>query len=97
MATKTKGSFRESVSQTWQSAKSSAKQAYNSAKNYGSKYASDIRQAYDVGYSRGWDDAYTIPKRFGSKTAASFGYNKGIKSHWNTDKYAKQYERKGKK
>lgn len=63
----------------------------------GRKYKSDVRAAYDIGYARGWDDAYDVPKRFGAKTAAAYGYRKGIKYRRKTDKYTKQYARKGKK
>ena len=66
-------------------------------KDYGKKYKNDIRKAYDVGYSLGWDAAYEIPKRFGAKIAAAFGYRKGIKYRYKADKYLKQYNRKGNK
>jgi hypothetical protein len=95
-ATKKTG-FKESVKNTGTKVKNYASKKYQSAKEYGRKYKDDIRTAYDVGYSRGWDDAYDIPKRFGSKTAAAYGYKKGIKSRHKTDKYTKQYSRKGNK
>ena len=61
-----------------------------------SGYRSDMKTAYGKGYVKGWDDAYDIPKRFGAKTAAAYGYKKGIKQRYKTDKYTKQYQRKGK-
>ena len=94
-ATKKTG-FKESVKNTGTKVKNYANQKYQDAKAYGNKYKTDIRTAYDIGYARGWDDAYDIPKRFGSKTAAAYGYKKGIKSRHKTDKYTKQYNRKGK-
>ncbi len=66
-------------------------------KRSGSKYKTDIRTAYDMGYARGWDDAYDIPKRFGSQSAAALGYKKGMRNRHRTDKYTKQYQRQGKK
>ncbi len=61
------------------------------------RYRDDIRSAYDTGYKRGWDDAYDIPKRFGAKTVAAFGYRKGIRNRCRSDKYINQYQRGGKK
>lgn len=91
-----KTGFKESVKNTGTKVKNYANQKYQSAKAYGKRYKDDIRTAYDIGYSRGWDDAYDIPKRFGSKTAAAYGYKKGIKSRHKTDKYTKQYNRRSK-
>ena len=34
---------------------------YQKTKDYGRKYKSDVREAYDIGYARGWDDAYDVP------------------------------------
>lgn len=77
--------------------KDTVNKGYQKTKEYGRKYKSDVREAYDIGYARGWDDAYDVPKRFGAKTAAAYGYRKGIKCRRKTDKYTKQYARKGKK
>lgn len=77
--------------------KDTVNKGYQKTKVYGRKYKSDVRAAYDIGYARGWDDAYDVPKRFGAKTAAAYGYRKGIKYRRKTDKYTKQYARKGKK
>ncbi len=62
----------------------------------GGKYGADVRAAYDMGYAKGWDDAYDIPKRPGSQTAAALGYKKGMRNRHRTDKYMKQYQRQGK-
>ena len=56
-------------------------------------YKDDILSAYGIGYAKGWEDAYTIPKRFGSVAAATHGYKKGIKNHYKSDKYASQYNK----
>lgn len=60
------------------------------------KWRDDIRTSYDKGYSKGWDEAYNIPKRFGSKLAAAYGYSKGIKHRYRSDKYITQYNKQGK-
>ena len=44
----------------------------------------------------GADAIYMGAERFGAKTAAAYGYKKGIKQRYKTDKYTKQYQRKGK-
>ena len=62
-------------------------------KKYWSKYKADIDEAYGVGYVKGWEDAYSIPDRFGAKTAAAHGYKKGIKSRKKADKYNSNYTR----
>ncbi len=92
-----KSGFKDSVNKGYQKTKDYAKKKTEQVKGYGRKYKSDIRDAYDIGYARGWDDAYDIPKRFGAKTAAAYGYRKGIKCRHKSDKYTKQYARKGKK
>lgn len=99
MATTTakKSGFKESVKNTGIKVKNYANEKYQSAKKSVNRYKSDIRTAYDIGYSKGWDDAYDIPKRFGAKTAAAYGYKKGIKCRYKSDKYTKQYNRKGNK
>ena len=63
----------------------------------GKNKTSAIRSAYDMGYARGWEDAYDIPKRIGAKTAAAHGYKRGAKNRVKSDKYIQQYERGGKK
>ena len=95
-AVKQKKSFKESVQETGAKAKAYAKKQGEKVKTYGKKYGADLRMAYDVGYKRGWDDAYDIPKRIGAKTAAAYGYQKGIKNRVKSDKYIKQYQRGGK-
>ena len=85
-AVKQKKTFKETV-----------KEAGSKVKAYRKKYGADIRTAYDKGYARGWDDAYDIPKRIGAKTAAAYGYKKGLAKRRKADKYTKQYNRGGKK
>ena len=96
-AVKQKKTFKESMQETGSKVKAYGKKKYEQAKTSAKKYGSDLRTAYDVGYKRGWDDAYDIPKRVGAKTAAAYGYKKGIKNRIKTDKYTNQYNRGGKK
>lgn len=96
-AVKQKKTFKESVKETGQKAKAYAKQQTDKVKQSARRYGSDIRSAYDIGYSKGWNDAYTIPKRVGAKTAAAYGYKKGISHRRRSDKYIKQYNRGGNK
>ena len=95
-AVKQKKTFKESVHETGVKAKAYAKKQGEKVKTYGKKYGADLRTAYDIGYKRGWDDAYDIPKRVGAKSAAAFGYQKGVKNRVKADKYIKQYNRGGK-
>ena len=96
-AVKQKKTFKESMKETGGKVKAYGQKKYEQAKTYGKKYGSDIRNAYDIGYKRGWDYAYDIPKRLGAKTAAAYGYKKGAKNRVKSDKYIKQYYRGGNK
>ncbi|MBQ3220588.1 MAG: hypothetical protein IJB34_01350 [Clostridia bacterium] len=96
-AVKQKKTFKESMKETGTKVKDYGKKKYEQAKTSAKKYGSDVRSAYDVGYARGWDDAYNIPKRFGATTSAAYGYRKGVKNRRKADKYTNQYNRGGKK
>lgn len=96
-AVKQRKTFKESMQETGGKVKAYGKKKYEQAKTSAKKYGSDIRTAYDIGYKRGWDDAYDIPKRVGAKTAAAYGYKKGAKQRVKSDKYIKQYQRGGNK
>ena len=60
-ATKQKKTFKESMQETGGKVKAYGQKKVEQVKNYGKKYGSDIRTAYDIGYKRGWDDCYDIP------------------------------------
>ena len=94
---KQKRSFKDTVKDTGSKAKAYAKKQGEKVKHYGKKYASDIRTAYDIGFARGWVESYDIPNRVGAKTAAAYGYKKGLSQRRKSDKYIKQYNRGGKK
>ena len=95
MATKTikKSGLKESIKKTETKAKNYAIKTWQSAKEYLNKYKIDIRKAYDVGYSKGWDDAYDIPNRIGTKTASALGYKTGVACRIKADKYTKDYKK----
>ena len=94
---KQKRTFKETVKDTGSKAKAYAKKQGEKVKTSGKKYGSDLRIAYDIGYARGWDESYDIPNRMGAKTAAAYGYKKGLSQCRKSDKYIKQYNRGGKK
>ena len=82
MAEKTKVGFKQKM-----------KNAGTKVKNYSKTYVGDLNRSYDIGYSRGWDDAYEVPNRFGAKFVAGVGYRKGVKNRIRSDKYIKQYNK----
>ena len=98
MATETtkKSGFKDTVNKGYQKTKDYARKKTEQVKSYGKKYKSDVKTAYEIGYSRGWEDAYDVPKRFGAKTAAAYGYKKGIKNRRKSDKYQGQYKSRSK-
>lgn len=91
-AVKQKKTFKESMKDTGNKAKAYAKKQTDKIKQYGKNYKSDLQKAYETGYAKGWDDSYDIPKRVGAKTAAAYGYKKGITNRRKSDKYVKQYK-----
>ena len=90
-----KSGFKESAKNAGNKVKSFVSKKYQSAKKKVSNYKSDIRTAYDIGYAKGWDDAYVVPKRWGAKSAAARGYKKGLKQRCKSDEYIRQSQRKG--
>lgn len=75
--------------------KSYAKKQTDKVRQYGKNYKSDLQKAYEIGYAKGWEDTYDIPKRVGAKTAATYGYKKGLTNRKKADKYTKQYKGNG--
>ena len=66
-------------------------------KHKGKSYKGDIVDAHDIGYALGWDHAYDIPDRLFAKTAATYGFKKGMRNKHRIDKYNKIYQKQGKK
>ena len=75
--------------------KSYVKKQTDKVREYGKNYKSDLQKAYEIGYAKGWEDTYDIPKRVGAKTAATYGYRKGLTNRKKADKYTKQYKGNG--
>ena len=91
--TKKPSRFKESMQKTGAKAKAYANKKYQSAKTYANNYRGDLTKAYDIGYKRGWDDAYDVPKRVGARTAAACGYKKGLKNRKKADTYTERYNK----
>ena len=88
-----KGNFKQSVSNFSKKTKAFVSDKATKVKNYSKEYGSDMRQAYQVGYKRGWEDAYEIPNRFGARAVASYGYGRGVKKHHAADKSVENYKK----
>ena len=91
--TKKTGSFKETAKKKADQAKEYVSKKYDSAKSYARNYADDISKAYEIGYKKGWGDAYDIPKRFGARTTAAFGYHRGVAQRHKADKYVEKYKK----
>ena len=70
MAAATKKSFRQTVSQGYQKAKTKTK-----------NYSSKVEQAYKAGYVSGWKDRDKVPTTFGCRQSAMLGYGHGLRDH----------------
>ena len=86
--TKQKKTFKESVQGAGGKVMAYGQKKIEQAKASVQRYGSDIRTAYDIGYKRGWDDAYCIPKRASARAAAARGFKKGVTNRYRSDKYA---------
>ena len=91
-AVKEKKTFKESMKETGNKAKAYVKKQTDKVKKYGKNYKSDLQKAYAIGYGKGWEDSYNIPKRPCAKLAAVYGYKKGISNRRKSDKYVSQYK-----
>ena len=65
-------------------------------KAYRKQVKHDRDTAYDVGFKRGWDEAYNIPKRYSARSAAAQGFKKGVLNRYRSDKYANYRKTKSK-
>ena len=63
-------------------------------KAYQKQLKSDKNSAFDVGFKRGWDEAYNIPKRYSARSAAAQGFKKGVVNRYRSDKYANYHKTK---
>ncbi|MBE6645321.1 MAG: hypothetical protein E7612_08105 [Ruminococcaceae bacterium] len=59
------------------------------------EYFVGVKDAYDIGYKSGFEDAYRIPKKIGSQVSAVSGYKTGLGAHMKAQKaFAKYHKRK---
>ena len=72
---------------------SSLKSKVSKAKAYGKQYADDFSKAYSLGFSHGWDNAYSYPNRTGLRSVAGIGYRNGIKSRYKRDMLQSNYKK----
>ena len=63
-------------------------------KAYQKQLKSDKNSAFDVGFKRGWDEAYNIPKRYSARWAAAQGFKKGVVNRYRSEKYANYHKTK---
>lgn len=85
--TKKKSRFGETVKKTGSKAKSYAGKKYQSVKSSFGRYKDDLDNAYSIGYRKGWEDAYAVPKRVGAKSKAAKGYKHALCDRKKSDKY----------
>ena len=52
-----------------------------------------IDKAYSIGYSKGWNDAYNVPRTVGARAAAAFGYDRGVRNRRRSDTYVKRFNK----
>ena len=52
-----------------------------------------LDKAYSIGYSKGWNDAYNVPRHVGARAAAAFGYDRGVRNRRRSDTYAKRFNK----
>lgn len=67
----------------------------NQSKARRPKYKDAMKESYTIGYARGWEDAYELPKRIGARKVAAIGYQKGARNRKKSDKYVSQYKKRG--
>ncbi len=51
-----------------------------------------LKDAYDMGYKIGWDEAHKIPNKFGARYSATKGFGKGVRNRYRTDNYVGKYK-----
>ena len=87
-AKKSESCFKRTVKKAGAQTKAFVDKKVAQAKEHRRQYENDIDAAYDIGFQKGWNEAYNIPKRSGARAAASKGFKKGIVNRYRADKYA---------
>ena len=63
------------------------------AKQKARSYSDKLKQAYDCGYSAGYEAATNIPQVFGARNAASIGFYNGARASYKSEKSKKKYSK----
>ena len=84
---------KNSIRSGWNKTVNYSNRKIQTAKTYARKYKTDIDSAYAYGYTRGWNDAYSYPSRFGSNAVATFGFYRGSSNRRRVDKYNYRYNK----
>lgn len=95
-ATKKESGFKSTMKKAGAKTKAYAKKKTEQVKEYRRQVKSDKDTAYDVGFKRGWEEAYNIPKRASARSAAAQGFKKGVINRYRSDKYAQSHKKKSK-
>ena len=87
-AKKSESGFKRTVKKAGAKTKAFVDKKAAQAKEHRRQYENDIDAAYDIGFQKGWNEAYSIPKRSGARASAAKGFKKGIANRYRADKYA---------
>ena len=91
---KSESGFKRTVKKAGAKTKAFVGKKTAQVKAYQKQLKSDKNSAFDVGFKRGWDEAYNIPKRYSARSAAAQGFKKGVVNRHRSDKYAKHHKTK---
>ena len=91
---KPESGFRRTVKKAGKKTKDFVGKKTAQVKEYRKQYKSDADYAFDMGFKRGWDAAYVIPRRASARSAAARGFKKGINNRYRSDKYANYHKSK---
>ncbi|MBQ8212814.1 MAG: hypothetical protein IJZ80_02300 [Clostridia bacterium] len=95
-ATKKESGFKSTMKKAGAKTKAYVGKKTEQVKEYRRQVKSDKDTAYDVGFKRGWEEAYNIPKRASARSAAAQGFKKGVVNRYRSDKYAQSRKKKSK-
>ena len=93
-ATKKESGFKSTMKKAGAKTKAYVGKKTEQVKEYRKQVKNDKATAYDVGFKRGWEEAYNIPKRASARSAAAQGFKKGVVNRYRSDKYAQSRKKK---
>ena len=96
-ATKKESGFKSTMKKAGEKTKAYVGKKTEQVKEHRRQVKSDKNTAYDVGFKRGWEEAYNIPKRASARSAAAQGFKKGVVNRYRSDKYAQSRKKKSHK